>query len=155
MRYLSQLREGEDLFYIDLRNLNKGVKTTKAISVVYEHKDAVAYGCGFSQPRDTWTIRFNTEIGERYIQFNTPSTEYKYLEFMNAVNKNGQVAVNEYRYIVGADKDIIIKQLKKDNEETVKSISDRKATLERELTIVQNQYNVLTHNLELLNELIK
>ena len=155
MRYLSQLREGEDLFYIDLRNLNKGVKTTKAISVVYEHEDAVAYGCGFSQPRDTWTIHFKTEIGERYIQFNTPNTEYKYLEFKNAVNKNGQVAVNQYRYIIGADKDIIVKQLKKDNEETVESLGNRKAALERELTVVQNQYNVLTRNLELLNELIK
>lgn len=155
MRYLSQLREGEDLFYIDLQNLNEGVKTTKAISVVYEHEDVVDYGCGVSAPSDTWTIRFNTEIGERNIQFDTPNTEYKYLEFKNVVNKNGQVTVNQYRYIIGADKDIIVKQLKKDNANTVESLCNRKAALEHELIVVQHQYNVLTKNLELINELIK
>jgi len=153
MELLSQLRTNEDLYYIDITNLNQGIKVTPIIYAGYEHKDMEFYGCGCSGPEDTWTIRFNTEFGEKFISFHHANTPHQYFHFKDVKNENGRANVTSHNLLVCANKNILIKELKRSANDAYNDVHAKISLLKNELAQLEHQEIELLKNIELVNSL--
>ena len=143
MNYLSQFREGEFLFYLDLNNLQDGINQIKIKSTAYEHTNGEPIGCGFNEPEDTWEIVLETKYGPKSLTFNKPYFTYYYFNFKGGENINGKVKLTQCNYIVGVSKEVLISTIKTNNGSALESLEIRKRALENELSSLNKQYEKL------------
>ena len=152
MEYLSQLRKGEFIYYIDLTKTELGIQSSKILEVTYEHEDETEWGCGMISPSDLWSIKVNINGFEKYIRVTSPNIKYQYFDFKDMENNNGRVAIVNYHYIVSGDKKILINTLKNDFNKSLNNIEDKITKLETEIDLLKNSRKMLLNKIENINK---